>query len=402
MSAPWLSIVGVGGGGLGDLPAVARALVAQAEVLVGSRRHLALIPEDGRLRIEWSRPIENSLTAIERLRGRRVCVLASGDPMDCGVGATLVRRISSAEMTVIPVPSAFSLACARLGWSRPDVECLSVHGRPLSLLHPFIQPGARLLILTTDGNGPGAIADLLRARGFGPSRLTVFERMGEAGERRTEGTAEGWNAGPVDELNTVAVDCAADAAAQILSRAPGLPDHVFRHDGQLTKREVRAVTLAALAPGPDRHLWDVGAGCGSVAIEWLRAERRASAVAIEQAPMRAAFIRDNAVALGVPELSVVEGQAPVALAGLGPPDAIFVGGGLDAAGLVEACWDALGPGGRIVANAVTVEGERRLAQWHAAQGGDLRRIAIARAEPMGGFTGWRALAPVTQLALVKR
>lgn len=401
MTHPWLSVIGVEADGPGGLTTVARDLLARAEIVAGSERLLAMLPEDGRPRIVWGKPFAEAIAAIAAARGRTVCVLATGDPMDYGVGARLARRFPSTEMTVVPARGAFALACARLGWSRPDVECVTVHGRPVSILQPHIQPGSRLIILSYDGDSPAAIAHLLSARGFGPSRMTVLERMGERAERRLDGIAETWSPGLIADLNTVAVECLPGPDAQVLARVPGLPDEAFRHDGQLTKREVRAMTLAALRPGPRQLLWDVGAGCGSIAIEWLRADAWTRAVAIEQSPTRAGFIRDNAVALGTPDLQVIEGKAPAALAGRDPPDAVFIGGGLDTAGLIDACWEALVSGGRLVANAVTIAGEVRLAAWQAKAGGDLRRIAIARAEAMGGTTGWRALAPVTQLALVK-
>lgn len=401
MTAPWLSIVGIGEGGFGELTPVARGLITSADVIAGGRRNLAAVPDDGRTRIELRRPMGAKLDEIEGLRGRRVCVLATGDPMQYGIGATLARRVRAEEMTIVPSPSAYSLACARLGWPRGDVDCLTVHARPLERLHPFIQPGARLVILTDDGASPVGIAALLNGRGFGPSRMTVFERMGGTSERRLEAVAEEWPEADVDPLNTVAVDCVPGPDAAILSRVPGLPDDAFRHDGQLTKREVRAVTLAALAPGPGQLLWDVGAGCGSIAIEWMRIHLRARAVAIERVAARVDFIRHNATALGAPALEIVEGTAPEALKELDAPDAVFVGGGSSAEGMLETCWEALEPRGRLVANAVTVEGEQRLAAWQGRHGGELRRIAISRAGPAGSFNVWRALAPVTQLAAVK-
>jgi precorrin-6Y C5,15-methyltransferase (decarboxylating) len=301
----------------------------------------------------------------------------------------------------VPAPSAFTLACSRLGWPVAEVECLTLHGRPLALLNAFIAPGARLLLLSEDGTTPAAVARYLTARGYGPSRMSVLEEMGGAGERIVEGTAAAWCEAACADLNTIGVSCVSGPDAVILPRAPGLPDEAFRHDGQLTKREVRAATLSALAPLPGERLWDIGAGCGSVAIEWLRQHRSLSAVAVERAPERLALIAENAAFLGTPQLAVVAGEAPAALADLPPPDAVFIGGGLSAPGLAKRCWQALPPGGRLVANAVTVEGERQLFALHAEIGGALTRIAISRAEPVGGLTGWRPLMPVTQLAAVK-
>lgn len=402
---PWLAIVGIGEDGLAGLSAAALAQVEAAEVLAGGERHLAMVPADGRERVAWTAPLDAMIERILSLRGRRVCLLASGDPMDHGAGATLLRRVPAEEALVVPAPGAFALACARLGWPRAEVATLSVHGRPLALLHPWVQPGARLLVLCGDGTTPRRAAALLRDRGFGPSRMAVLERMGGPAERRREGTAETWEADEGDEpcagLSTLAVECRPGPGARRLARVPGLPDGAFRHDGQITKRETRAATLAALAPAPGQLLWDVGAGCGSVAVEWMRTHPLCRAVAIEPRAERRAMIAENAEALGCPGIEVVPGRAPEALAGLPRPDAVFVGGGAGAPGVLESCWDALPPGGRLVANAVTLEGERALLDFQAGRGGELSRISVCRAEPVGGFLGWRPLMPVTQLCSVK-
>jgi precorrin-6Y C5,15-methyltransferase (decarboxylating) len=274
-----------------------------------------------------------------------------------------------------------------------------LHGRPLDLLALHLAPGSRVLALSEDRHTPRAVADYLTGRGWGPSRLVVLEHMGGAGERRHDGTAAAWPHAPGADLNTLAIECAAGPKAQVLPRAPGLPDHAFVHDGQLTKREVRAATLAALAPLPGQTLWDVGAGCGSIAIEWLRAVPTARAFAIERDAARRDFIARNAAALGVPQIEIVAGEAPQALAGLPPPDAVFVGGGLSLPGLIDTCRTALNPQGRLVANAITVEGEAQLLALHAGHGGQLTRIAVSRAEPVGPFQGWRPLMPVTQWTL---
>jgi precorrin-6Y C5,15-methyltransferase (decarboxylating) len=293
------------------------------------------------------------------------------------------------------------LACARLGWNRAEVETVTLHGRPLELLHPRLQPGAKLLLLSNGAETPAEVAGLLRARGYGASRIVVLEHMGGPRERRHEGRAEDWDAREVAAFNTVAVDCVAGPDAALLPRSPGLPDAAFRHDGQMTKREVRAITLAALAPVPGQLLWDVGAGAGSVAIEWLRADPRCRAIAIEREPDRIALIAGNASALGVPGLEIVAGEAPAALEGLEPPDAIFLGGGLRSSSVFEAAWAALKPGGRLVANAITLEGVAALSHWYREHGGELIRIAISRAGPVGGASVLRPMMPVTQLRLVK-
>ncbi len=398
---PWLSIIGVGEDGLEGLTPAARALFDRAEVLIGGQRVFAMLPEDGRERLIWPSPLSAIVEVIAARRGQKVCVLATGDPLHHGIGVTLARRVPIEEMTIVPAPSAYALACARLGWNRAEVETLTLHGRPLELLHPRLQPGAKLLLLSNGAETPAEVAELLRGRGYGASRIVVLEHMGGPKERRHEGTAEDWDPGAVAEFNTVAVDCLAGPDAVLLPRTPGLPDTAFRHDGQMTKREVRAITLAALAPVPGQLLWDVGAGAGSVAIEWLRHDPRCRAIAIEREPDRIALIAGNASALGVPGLEIVAGEAPAALDGLEPPDAVFLGGGVRSSSVFEAAWAALKPGGRLVANAVTLEGVAALASWHKEHGGELIRIAISRAGPVGGATVLRPMMPVTQLRLIK-
>lgn len=400
---PWLAIVGIGEAGLDSLTPAARAAVESAELLAGGERHLAMVPEGGQERLPWPTPLTDAFDELESWRGRPVCVLASGDPQWFGVGVTLHRRFPPEETLVIPSPSAFSLAAARLGWSLADVVTLTLHGRSVAGFEAAVQPGVRVLALSRDGTTPAAVAEILRRWGFADSRLVVLERLGGPAERVIEGSAQQWPDTPVADLNVIAVECVAGPDARVLARTPGLPDDVYRHDGQLTKREVRAATLAALMPLPGQRLWDVGAGCGSVAIEWLRAAPWTRAIAVEREARRLVLIAENATALGTPELEVVEGSAPDALGGLAAPDAVFVGGGLAAAGsdLLEVCWQALGPGGRLVANAVTLEGERALAEWRAGNGADLARIAVSRAEGVGPYTGWRPLMPVTQLRAAK-
>ena len=397
----WLNVVGIGADGLEGLSPAARTLIATAEILIGGERHLSMVPGNGAERMGWQWPIERTLDAIAAKRGKRVTVLATGDPMSFGIGAALSKHFDPSEMAVIPHIGAFALACARLNWPLQEVETLTLHGRPLELLNLHIAPDARLLILSEDGDTPGKVASLLKARGFGPSRLVVLEELGAATESRIEATAQGWNAPRCKDLNTIGVECRQGEDAAFHPRVPGLPDEVFEHDGQITKREVRAITLSALAPMPGAHLWDVGAGSGSIAIEWLRAAERTEATAIERIAARRAVIARNAAALGVPELEIIEGEAPAALDGLGAPDAVFIGGGLTAPGLIEACWDALRPKGRLVANAVTVESEAVLARARDSFGGSLTRIAISRVEPLGQYGAWRGLIPVTQLAAVK-
>ncbi|MFN6537877.1 MAG: precorrin-6y C5,15-methyltransferase (decarboxylating) subunit CbiE [Nostoc sp. EkiNYC01] len=402
MTEKWLSIVGIGEDGLQGLSAIALFLIEQAKVIVGGDRHLAMLPsDDQREKIVWASPISTSVEEIIKRRGESICVLASGDPMCYGIGVTLGRRIPISEMTIIPAPSTFSLACARVGWPLTEVETLSLNGRPPSLLQSYIYPAARLLILSEGKDTPAIVAEILTNRGYGSSKVTVLERMGGIHERIVEGIAASWSETKIAALNAIAVHCIADAGVIPLPRLPGLPDNAYHHDGQLTKREVRAITLAALAPTPGQLLWDVGAGCGSISIEWMRTHPRCRAMAIEQNSSRLLYITDNAATLGTPNLQIIEGKAPHALKDLPTPDAIFIGGGVTATGLFDVCWEALPPGGRLVANVVTVEGEQTLFQWRERVGGDLTRIAIQRAEPIGKFLGWRAMAPVTQWVVVK-
>lgn len=401
----WLSVIGIGEDGIEGLPTAARALIDGADVLVGGARHLAMVPDrnGGPERLGWPVPLTDLIPQlVERKEaGKKVTVLATGNPMYYGVGVTLGRFIAADEMLILPAPSAFALACARMGWAQADVDTLTVHGRPVELIHPYLQPGARVLVLSENATTPGAVAALLKERGYGDSRMTVLEHMDGPKERMRDATAEAWEASDVADLNTIAIDCVAEEDAALLPRVPGLPDEAFESDGQLTKQEVRAVTLAALQPVPGQLLWDVGAGSGSIAIEWMRSHPTCRAVAIEKDEDRIGYIAVNAMSLGTPRLDMLPGTAPAALDGLAAPDAVFIGGGLTESGLVEACWEAVKPGGRLVANAVTVEGEAVLTEWREKTDGALSRIAVSRAEPVGDYLGWRPLMPVTQLKAVK-
>jgi precorrin-6Y C5,15-methyltransferase (decarboxylating) len=397
----WLAVIGIGEDGLAGLDPEARALIDGAEFLVGGERHLAMVPPGPAQRATWESPLKRTIETIAAWRHRRVVVLASGDPLWYGVGVTLARRFPPEELVALPQPGAFSLAAARLAWPLAECATVTLHGRPLALLRRHLAPGQRILALSEDGATPADVARLLTEGGWGASTITVLEHLGGPRERIVSATAADWSQLRCADLNTLAIDCVAGPIARVLSAAAGLPDDAFVHDGQLTKREVRAITIGALAPMPGRLLWDVGAGCGSIAIEYLRAAPRTRAIAVECDPARCALIARNAAALGVPELRIVEGHAPAALAGLPEPDAIFLGGGGAATGLIETLWAALAPGGRLVANAVTVEGEARLAAFQAEAGGTLTRLAVSRAEPLGDLLAWRPLMPVTQLAAVK-
>ena len=401
-----ITVVGIGEDGLDGLTPKARGLIDEAKVLVGGERHLSKVPVGGEQRIDWDGDFDAAFDKIEKMKDRRVVVLASGDPLHYGVGVNIVRRFGADQVNVIPAPGAFSLAAADLGWPLADVKCLTVHGRALEAVTLYLTPGRRLLVLSWDGETPEKLAGLLTARGFGPSRITVLGNLGGDDETRTEGTAEKWTGETVPDLNTIAVECVAGDGANVLSRVPGLPDDAFEHDGLITKREVRAVTLARLMPLPGQTLWDVGAGSGAVAIEWLRAEPSAKAFGVERDPKRAAVIARNAANLGVPELKIVEGEAPGILSGIETvPDAVFVGGGVSVPGLLEACWDALSLAGRLVANGVTLEAEQRLLFFQNEFGGDLPRMAVSRAAPVGPVGRLQTFQPlkqVTQLVTIKK
>ncbi|ASY57704.1 Cobalt-precorrin-6y C5-methyltransferase [Sinorhizobium sp. CCBAU 05631] len=400
--APWLTVIGIGEDGVAGLGDEAKRLIAAAPVVFGGVRHIELAASLIQGESEaWQSPFEKSVEAIASRRGSPVVVLASGDPFLYGVGATLARRIDASEIRTIPAPSAFSLAASRLGWPLQDVATVSLHGRPLDLIRPQLQPGARVLALTSDGNGPAALAGLLCESGFGRSPLTVLEALGGERERISRHLAASFALENIAALNVCAVEVVADGSARVLPLAGGLDDALFEHDGQITKREVRALTLSALAPRRGELLWDIGAGSGSIAIEWMLANPAMQAIAIEASPERAARIGRNAARFGVPGLTVIEGQAPEALRGLTRPDVIFIGGGGSDAGVMEAAIAALPSGGRLVANAVTTEMEAVLLAHHARLGGSLIRIDIARASPVGTMTGWRPAMPVTQWSWVK-
>lgn len=398
--SPWLTVVGIGEDGFKGLGKTARRALLQAGQVFGGQRQLDLLPACIRAeRSPWPSPF--SLSPVLEQHGTPTCVLASGDPMLFGVGASLARQVSADEMRVLPAPSSYSLAAARLGWPLQDVVTLSVVARPLAALNAQLHNGLRLLVLSNDGSSPAAIAELLRARGFGPSRMTVLEHLGGDAERRVEGIASEWTDLPIAALNLVAIECRAEPGAPRLSLLAGLADSAFEHDGQLTKRDVRAITLARLAPAPGELLWDVGAGCGSIGIEWMRAHPSCRALAVEADEGRQLLIEHNRDALGVPGLQLIRGRAPQALQGLEAPDAIFIGGGVTRPGVLDTCWQRLRSGGRLVANAVTLQSETALITWREQHGGELTRIHIAHAKPLGEFDTWRQALPITLLEAIK-
>jgi len=411
----WLTVIGIGEDGMAGLSAAARRLVEGAEVIVGGDRHQRLAPNVTAKRITWPSPFDALIDTLRAHRGRRIVVLVTGDPLWYSVGARILRAIPAAEIAFHPQLSAFQWATCRMGWSLADVETLTAHGRDTTQVIPWFWPGARLLILTAGPETPGEVARLLTDRGYGASAMTVLASLGGPEERRIDGMAEAWAArDPAEEtpaFHILAVECSG-TPNPLLPRLPGLPDEAFAHDGVMTKREVRALTLARLMPARGEVLWDIGTGCGSVAVEWMRAAPDALAVGIDSNTDRLALARGNAQVLGTPKLELVEGRAPDALdlipapgparTDLRRPNAIFIGGGLSPETVARA-RAALPPGGRLVANAVTLEAQALLTACHAEHGGDLTRIAIERATPiggpLGGLTGWRPAMPVVQWSL---
>jgi precorrin-6B C5,15-methyltransferase / cobalt-precorrin-6B C5,C15-methyltransferase len=391
-----VTVVGIGDDGWPGLTAAAQAVLRGAALIAGSARHLALLPDLPVRRVPLPSPL---LPGLDELVAANpgLCVLASGDPMLHGIGATLARRLGPGRIRVLPAVSSVALACARLGWAEHEADVVSLVSRPAETVLPAVQPGARVLVLCRDAGTPPELAALLAGRGWAATRLTVLEHLGGPAERiRGPYPAGTPDPGPFAGLCVVALDCAPDPAGPVLPRVPGLPDDAYESDGQLTRRELRALALAVLAPGPGQLLWDVGAGSGSVGIEWMRADPRCRAIAVEPRPERAERIRRNATRLGVPALETVCGAAPDALAGLAEPDAIFIGGGVSAGGVLEACWKALPPLGRLVAHAVTVESEAVLQDWQRREGGQLVRLAASYQAPLGRYTTWRPALAVTQ------
>jgi precorrin-6B C5,15-methyltransferase / cobalt-precorrin-6B C5,C15-methyltransferase len=393
----WLSIVGIGEDGVEGLSSVARRLISSAELVVGGARHLDLASDLIRGRsLAWPSPMSDAFSEIKRHRGRSVAVLASGDPFHFGVGKQLAEFVPAEEFLCLPQPSAFSLAAARMGWPLQDVSLVTLHGRSPQGIIRHLQRGARILALSWDGTTPARLAERLNAQRMGKSQIWVLEALGGPRERIRRATAANFDIEEIVALNTIAIEVIPEPGAAIIPLAPGLDDAFFEHDGQLTKREIRAVTLSSLEPRHGELLWDIGLGAGSVAIEWLLRHPSLSAIGVEARSDRADRAARNAAALGAPELKIVQGSAPAALAGLARPDAVFVGGGMTDDGVFEAAWMALKPGGRLVANAVSLETEARLADYFRRFGGDLVRLQVARADKVGTVFGWRPAMPVTQ------
>ena len=402
MSGRWLSIIGIGEDGRKGLSPAASHLIDAAELVVGGPRHLDLVGDTPGEKMAWEKPLEATATTILARRGTPVAVLVSGDPFWFGAGATLARSIPVGDMQVLPAPSSFSLAASRLGWPLQDVTTLGLNMKGLTpLIRRHLHHGRRILALALNGETPGEVARLLSETGFAESTLTVMEALGGPRERIRSVPAKDFDFGAVDPLNIIAVDVVAGSDARPIPFTAGLPDHYFENDGQLTKREIRAVTLSSLQLGAGQLLWDVGAGSGSIGIEWLLAHPANSAIGIERDAERAARAVRNSVTLGVPHLDVRHGAAPDALSGLPRPDAIFIGCGTADGSVIGACWAALKSGGRIVVNAVTLESEQALLAAHRSRGGMLTRMSVERAEPVGKLTAWRPAMPVLQWVAAK-
>ena len=393
----WLSIVGIGEDGISGLSDAARCLIRDATLVVGGVRHLELAHALVRgERLAWPSPMEPALDEIVRRRGTSVAVLATGDPFHFGVGKQLAERVGADETLCLPQPSAFSLAAARLGWSLQECALVSLHGRALEGIVRYLQPGVRILGLSWDGSTPAKLATLLSGIGLGASRLSVLEAMGGPREKIRHAVAGRFDIADVMALNTIAVEVIAAEGARIVGLATGLDDELFEHDGQMTKREVRAVTLSSLAPRQGDLLWDIGLGAGSIAIEWLLRHPAMRAIGIEEREDRAARAARNAAMLGAPDLRIVSQAAPAGLMGLPAPDAIFIGGGFGDEGVFDAAWKALKPGGRLVANAISLESEAKLIGHFQSHGGEIIRLEVTRAVKVGTMFGWRPAMPVTQ------
>ncbi len=399
---PWLSIVGIGEDGLSGLGDNARRAIESAAVVFGGVRHLELAASaiKGEAR-SWPTPFDVEMSEVVALRGHKVCVLASGDPFFYGVGVTLLRKIAAEETVSHPLPSAFSLAASRLGWALQSVECVSLHGRSIDLIRPHLHQGAKIIALTSDAQAPALIAKLLSETGFGHSTFLLLEALGGQRERLRHAKAQDFSLENIDPLNVVAIDIVADANARVLPYTSGLDDALFEHDGQITKREIRAVTLSSLAPRHGELLWDIGAGSGSIGIEWMLSHPSLKAIAIEQHSQRAERIARNAEAFGVPGLEILIGTAPEAFEGLPRADAIFIGGGGSEKGVLDGAIEALKPGGRLIANAVTLEMEAMLLAAQARLGGSLIRLDVSRASAVGSMSGWKPAMPVTQWSWTK-
>ena len=386
----WLSIIGVGEDGFDQLSKPARVLLEQAEVLVSSQRIFDLLGEHDKEQITWGNNFSETVEKIIALKPRKVCILATGDPMFFGIGSTLTRYVNADETEIVPSPSIFSLICAKLMWSQRDAVAVSLHGREINSLLRFLHPGANLVLLSHDEQTPKKVAELLCDSGYAKTKMHVFEHLGGKQETISQTTADEFAVDNISGLNTIALQCNAEQPITPVSRTPGLADHYFSSDGVMTKKHVRALTLSSLAPQPGEILWDVGAGSGTIAIEWLRSVEGSKAYAIEQLPERIDYIRQNANKLGTPELHIIESVAdPQMLENLPAPDAIFIGGGSSNYKLISYCWDRLKPNGRLVINSVSVNAEQNLLKAAKEFGGEINRIAVEHLQSLGQQQAWK-------------
>lgn len=400
-----ITVIGIGAEGWAGVPEGLRRQIAAADVVFGGERHLGLLPAaSAQTQVPWPSPLREGLPALlEEHAGRTVVALASGDPLVSGIATTLIDLLGAEGVRIVPAVSSVALAAARLGWASDTYAVVSAVARDPRRVVRELAPGRRVIVLSSDATTPGDLAALLAMAGWGASRLTVFGDLGAEEETRVEGGAGEWldDAPSFPQLNVIALEAAPDGVQHLATWASGLPDEAFEHDGQLTKRDLRASALARLAPRPAALLWDIGAGAGSVGIEWMRAHPSCRTVAVEGDPARSARIRRNAGRLGVPDLHVVTGRAPEALATLAAPDAVFVGGGAGVPGVLETCLDALAGGGRLVVHGVSIETEALLAAAHAEHGGELTRHLVETAAPLGRMRGFAPARAVTQWAWTK-
>ena len=363
---------------------------------MGAARHLALLPNLVAQTVVWPVPFADGVPQLLALRGRRVVMLASGDPFWFGAGTVLAQHLQPDEWTALPGPSVFSLAAARLGWGLESTACLGLHAAPVTRLRPHLSPGFRAIMTLRDGSAVADLAAYLTGEGFGATVLIVLEALGGPRERIRRATAGDYDLADVQHPVACAIEVAGDGA--VMGRAAGIADEWFAHDGQITKRPVRALALTALAPRRGELLWDIGAGSGSIGIEWLLSDSTTLAIGFEADPVRAARGRENAVRLGVDRLQIVETHAPDGLAGQALPDAVFIGGGLSQE-MLTVLFGTLRKGTRLVAHAVTLESEAVLAQWHAQKGGSLLRIELAQSQALGTRRGWKSAYPVVQWSI---
>lgn len=396
-SDPWLTIVGLGEDGPEGLSPASRKALDEAEVVMGAARHLSLLPDLAVETLEWPVPFADGIPVLLSYKGRKTVALASGDPFWHGAGTSLTKHLDMGEWRSLPAPSTMSLAAAALGWPLENTLTMGLHAAPFARLRPHLATGQRAIVTLRDGDAIATFADWLTSLGFGDSTLHVLEALGGPRQRIRETRANAMTLTDIQHPVSVAIGMSGGPA---MPTASGRPDTFFDNDGQITKRPVRALTLSTLAPLPGEHLWDIGGGSGSIAIEWLLSHPTTQATTVEIDPIRAERIAENAANLGVDRLTVITGAAPAALEDLPIPDVVFIGGGISQ-DMLETVWDQMPQGARLVANAVTLEAEVLLATWQAENGGDLLRIELAHANPLGRKRGWKSSYPIVQWSVTK-